>query len=69
MLMTVLKHGGQWEVLGIILTIKGSTFERFITRFASLIVNHMYSKFVIELAQGCTMKSFLDNGSTFENFP
>ena len=34
MLMTVLKHGGQWDLLGRIFNIKGPTFERMITRFA-----------------------------------
>ena len=37
MLMTVFKHGEQWDLLGSVFKIKGPTFEEMITRFALLV--------------------------------
>ena len=69
MLLIVLEHGGQWEVLSRVFHMKGPTFERLATRFASLISRNIYQKFVTELTQNCNMKSLQDIRCMFQKFP
>ena len=49
--------------------IKGGTFERMITRFASLISGHIYEEFIIKLTREYTMLFLRDSNSTFKNHP
>ena len=69
LLLVVSKHGGQWDVLGRLFNLKGPTFERMITRFASQISNHMYTVFVTKLTEEITMQAQRSRSCTFNNHP
>lgn len=46
MTLAVLKHRGQWDWLGRMFQIEGSTFERHVTRFISLLSDKLYEIYV-----------------------
>ena len=69
MLMTVLKYGGQWDMLARIFLMKGPTFERLITRFARLVSEQLYKIFVVDLTGPISMRTLRETNSTFREFP
>lgn len=69
MLLTVMKHGGHWDILGRVFKIKGPTFERMITKFIRLVSDHIYKIFVTDMVSESTMSDFNATGKRFSNFP
>ena len=46
MTLTVLSHAGNWDFLGRMLKVKGSTFERMIMSFVDLVWERLYEEVV-----------------------
>ena len=68
MLLTVLKHGGNWDLLGRIVKIKWPPFERLIMNFIRLISEEFYRQFVVQTAEHHSMTVLEENEKTFKNF-
>ena len=68
MLMTVLKHVGQWDILVRVFKIKGPTHERMITRFARLISAELYKVYVQDIFTQFSMTSLRDCEQLFSRF-
>lgn len=69
MTLTVLKAGGQWDVLAKLFGMKGPTFERHILNFIAIIHRELYSKYVEKLEQDWTMQKLAECGHQFEHHP
>ena len=69
MLMIVLKHTGQWGLLGRVFKIKGPTFERMITRFTTLVSSELYKVFVTDLVEPVTLNTLRETETKFIEFP
>ena len=67
MLMTVLKHGGQWDIVVRVFKIKGLTYERMIARFASLISPELYKVCVLDTCTQFSMTSLRDSEQLFSH--
>lgn len=68
MTITVLKHGGQWDILARIFRMKGPSFERLITSFVRLVSPFAYQSFVTEVSKIHTMENMIENDQQFGNF-
>jgi len=68
MLLTTMKHGGSWDVLGKMFNIKTSTFERTVVKFLSMISPHMYETFVKGVPTKYTLRKLHSDGTMFKTF-
>ncbi|PXF40870.1 hypothetical protein BWQ96_09415 [Gracilariopsis chorda] len=66
--LTVLKHGGEWDVLARVFKMKGPTFERLVTKFVCLISSFPYESFVTEFGKLHSMALLRDDGKHFSTF-
>ncbi len=69
MLLTVLKHGRHWDILGRVFKIKGITFERMISKFVSLLSEHLYNLLVTTIALQFKMSDLANEEQRFSNYP
>ena len=69
MTLTVLKHGGHWDVLARVFKLKGPTFERMVTKFVALISDHLFALLVTDIRREFTMKNLDNTHARFSNFP
>lgn len=67
MTLTVLKHGGSWDILGKVFRITGTTFERMITGFMRVIAGELHKLFVQDVADNYTMKHLQEKKTTFKS--
>ena len=68
MVITVLKHGGNWHLLGRIFKIKGPTFERLIMNFIRLITDEFYRQFVVQTMEHHSTTVLEEKSKPFRNF-
>lgn len=68
MALTVLKHGGTWDLLAKPFNITGPTFERMITRFLPIICSKLHELFVADVAETYTLDALKTEKKTFKNF-
>ena len=68
MVTTVLKHVGNWNLLGRIFKIKEPTFERLIMNFIRLITDEFHSQFVGQTMEHHSMTVLEEKAKTFSNF-
>lgn len=66
--MTVLKHGGQLQMLARIFAMKSQSFERLVTRMLTLLSDHIYEDFVVEVGKMYTMDRLQLDECRFTNF-
>ena len=66
--ITVLKHGGNWDLLGRVFKIKGPTFERLIMIFIRLITDEFYRQFVVQTMEHHSMTVSEEKAKNFSNF-
>lgn len=69
MLLTVMKHGGNWDFLAEMFKMKGPTFERMIVKFLETISQKYYDDCMREVLKRYTMESMVDRQKTFKNYP
>lgn len=69
MSLTVLKHGGTWDILAQPFKIKPATFERMISRFLPIICSKLHKLFVSDVATHYTLDELDTQKKTFKNFP
>lgn len=68
MLLTTVKHGGHWYVLGRVFNISGPTFERMILQFARLVLDHVYSLFIADFSKYISLHELHNKSSRFQTF-
>jgi len=68
MALTVLKHGGSWDILAQPFKIKGPTFERMITRFLPIICSKLHKLFVADVASTYTFDELDSEKKLFKGF-
>ena len=69
MLLTAMKYGGHWDILGRIFKIKVPTFERIMSKFVSLISDHVYTLLVSDLKAEFSLTELCQSNQRFCNFP
>lgn len=69
MLLTVLKHGGNWDFLAKMFNCKGPNFERLMIKYCKAISPILYKQFVEEAEQRFTYKRLFDRNRLFANHP
>ena len=67
--LTMLKHGGQWDMLARVFDMKVPTFERLVTRFVQLISHFVFACFVEKVGELHTMADLQKSQQTFKAFP
>lgn len=66
--MTVLKHGGQWQILARVFNMKPPTFERLVTRFLRLVSDYLYVEFVTKVGNMYSMERLMNEQGRFDVF-
>lgn len=69
MALTVLKHGGSWDVLSSVFRMKAPTFERLISGFMKVAAPELVAIFVEPTAAKYTMECLKEKRCTFRHFP
>ena len=69
MILTVLKHGGAWDLTARILNIKGPTFEGLVTGYMEMLENHIYTIFLKEADRVYSMAALRSHKTQFKHFP
>lgn len=69
MVLKVIKHCGQWELLGQTFKMKGPTFENLIIGVLRIVWESLYSGFVIRASEKWYMHRNVTQKEIFENFP
>ena len=64
----MLKHVGQWDVLGRLFKFKGPTFERMITKYVLLVSSLLYKLLLTRITSKFTMNKLLHSDQRFYNF-
>ena len=67
--MTVLKHGGQWDMLARVFSMKGPTFEGLVTRFVSLISQFVFDCFVEKVGELNKISDLRTSQQNLKSFP
>lgn len=67
--LTFLKHSGSWDHTARIFKIHTTSFEKLITKSIRGIFSAIYEKLVIAVLNILKMKSVVDGGRAFKNFP
>ena len=67
MLVTLLKHGGQWDFVGRMFCINGPTFERTIMRMVDIVNKDMYEHLVEQTNEKYNMKKLNEDDTLFEH--
>lgn len=68
MLVTVIKHGGQWDVLDRVFKMKTPTCERLVTRFVALQSLNLFEGLVTDNGKNYSMGDHKENGQTFTKY-
>ena len=68
MLLTVLKHGGNWDFLAQMFKVKGPTFEKIICRFMNIVWEVLYELTVEQAGKQWKMSQYFSSKKTFKNF-
>ena len=68
MSLTVLKHGGQWDVLGRIFKLKGLAFEMMITKYVLLVPSLLYKLLVTDVKFELKIYELVQSDQRFHNF-
>ena len=68
MMMTELKHGGQWDHSARKFGMKGPTFERLIMNFIRMLSDYAYDAFVGSCLAQWSMESMRKKNSSFKHF-
>ncbi|KAE8875937.1 hypothetical protein PF003_g39914 [Phytophthora fragariae] len=69
MTLSVLKHGGTWDMNAAIFCVKTPMFIKTITAFLHVLAPRMYDDWVRAKADETTMRNLVTSGRTFPNFP
>ena len=69
MMLTVLKHGGAWDLMARIFGIKGPTFEKLVMGYIKMLENHLYTMFVKKADHMYNMSTLRSNKAQFKYFP
>lgn len=69
MTLTFMNHGFQYDVLARSFKLKGTTFERLITKCATIISSFVYDFFVTEVGNLNRMSHLLKEYQLFHPFP
>ena len=69
MTFAVLKHGGQWDFLAKMFTLKGPTFERMIMKFTDIISYPVYEHYVEYQSKKWKMAFMAGKNVGFRNYP
>lgn len=68
MLLTVLKHGGQWERLTMMFRWEGPTFERMIAGFLNMVSGTFSSMTVAKLKNWYSMERIISEKNNFRHY-
>ena len=68
MMMTVLKHGQQWDFTARLFKMKTCTFERIISGFINMLAPHLYETCVRKLEEKWTVAKLRSSNTTFQHF-
>lgn len=66
--LTVLKHGGSWDILARVFRMKAPTFERLVIGFMRVIAPRMHKLYVQNVADIYSMVHLQEKDKTFRNF-
>lgn len=69
MILTVLKHGGQWEIIAKVFSLKGPSFERMMTKFIDLLYESLYEALVKRNDSLFNFGELAQEGKNFRHFP
>lgn len=69
MVMPVLKHDGQWNMIRQVLKIKGPQFESLKSKFVKIIAEKTYAMLVTEVSKNTPMPLMCNEKQLFSNFP
>lgn len=69
MLLTVLKHGGRWDLTAKPFKFRTPTFEQLIQIILNVITEFAYKKLIEELAQQWSMEKLSSSNKSFQSFP
>ena len=67
MLLTV-KHGGKWDFLALIFTVKAPTFERMVITLLEVVSEIMHAQFVEQMHKKYSMLNIWKNRAFFVTF-
>eukprot|EP00171_Calliarthron_tuberculosum_P021823 IDg21823t1 len=67
MTLTVLKHGGAWDILAKVFRMKGPTFERMIVCFMRVLASRVDQLFVQDVGNNFTMAHLREKKRTFKS--
>lgn len=67
-LLTIVKHGSNWDFLGVLFDLKGPTFERIIFYVLDVLSDFSYDVFVERLAKTWTMARPVERNQTLKTF-
>ena len=62
MLITVVKHAGQWDLLALVFQMKPPTFERTVISMLSIVADYTFERYVRSMTTKYPMKYLLDKG-------
>lgn len=68
MLLTALRNGGQWDIIGHVFRIKGPTFEQLISEFVTVLSPMVYGELVSGLCSKWTIERLVQEGRGFQTF-
>ena len=68
MMLTVIKHGGAWDLIARIYGIKGPTFEKLVMGYINVLENNLYTVFEKNADHMCSMSTLRSNKTQFKYF-
>lgn len=68
MTLTVLKHGGKWDMMAYLFGMKAPTFEKRVTGMVKILSSHAYGKFVTYFERRYSMTKLISEKKTFKNY-
>ena len=69
MLLTVLKHGGQWDFLALMFKVKAPTFERMMIAMLDIVSDFAYERYVVRMIDKYDIETLMDSSSQFQYYP
>ncbi|ETP14257.1 hypothetical protein F441_10791 [Phytophthora nicotianae CJ01A1] len=69
MLLTVLKNCGKWDVVAAVFRVKTPSFQKMVTKFATVLSPFLYETLVASALERFPMKKLVLGGQAFTNYP